>query len=144
MSEDSMRRIGERPLWIGTAREARDIRAVLDAGIEAIVDLAVEEPPIQTTRELVYFRVPLVDGEGNSPSLLTLATDAVGVLASEGTPTLVACGAGMSRSPAVVAVALAKIEGRPPDEVLAEIARGGPVDVQPRFWRELRCMRGSP
>jgi protein-tyrosine phosphatase len=143
MSEDSMRRIGERPLWIGTAREARDIRAVLDAGIEAIVDLAVEEPPIQTTRELVYFRVPLVDGEGNSTSLLTLATEAVGMLARGGTPTLVSCGAGMSRSPAVVAAALAKLDYRPPDEVLAEIAGGGPADVQPGLWREvIRSLRG--
>ena len=132
-----MRRLGERPLWIGNARDARDIKGVLDAGIEAIVDLAVEEPPIQPTRELVYFRIPLVDGEGNSPSLLTLATDAVGVLAYEGTPTLVACGAGMSRSPAVVAAALAKLDSRPPEEVLAEIARDAPIDVQPGLWREL-------
>lgn len=132
-----MRRIGERPLWIGTARDARDIKGMLDAGIEAIVDLAVEEPPIQPTRELVYFRVPLVDGEGNSPSLLTLATDAVGVLVHKGTPTLVACGAGMSRFPAIVAAALAKLDHRPAEEVLAEIACDAPIDVQPGLWREL-------
>ena len=29
-----MRRVGEYPLWIGNARDARDIRAVLDAGLQ--------------------------------------------------------------------------------------------------------------
>jgi protein-tyrosine phosphatase len=132
-----MRRFGERPLWIGTARDARDIKAVLDAGIEAIVDLAVEEPPILPTRELVYFRVPLVDGEGNSPSLLSLAIDAVGMLVYERRPALVACGAGMSRSPAVVAAALGKFYYRPAEDVLAEIACDSSIDVHPGLWREL-------
>ena len=36
-----MRRIEGFPLWIGTARDARDIKGVLNAGIEAIVDLAI-------------------------------------------------------------------------------------------------------
>jgi hypothetical protein len=48
-----MRRVADLPLWIGTAWDARDIRGVLDAGIEAVVDLAAEEPPAQPTRDLV-------------------------------------------------------------------------------------------
>lgn len=132
-----MRRIAGGPLWLGNARDARDLRVVLDAGIEAIVDLAMEETPVSPTRELVYFRVPLVDGEGNSPTMLILATDAVGVLLYEGTPTLVACSAGMSRSPAVVAVALARQEYRPPLDVLAELSRLGPIDVSPGLWQDL-------
>ena len=55
------------PLWIGTARDARDIKGVLDAGIEAIVDLAMMNEPVTPTRELVYLRFPLVDGGGNEP-----------------------------------------------------------------------------
>ena len=132
-----MRRIDGFSLWIGTARDARDIKGVLDAGIEAIVDLAIEEPPISPTRELVYFRVPLLDGEGNPPSLLTLAADSVGVLLWEGVPTLVACSGGMSRSPAVAAVALARQEYRKPADVLTELARTGPTDVHPGLRREL-------
>jgi protein-tyrosine phosphatase len=132
-----MRRIANGPLWIGHARDARDLRCVHEAGIEAIVDLAIEEPPVSPTRELVYFRVPLLDGVGNSPTMLILATDAVGVLLYEGTPTLVACSAGMSRSPAVVAVAMAKQEYRAPSDVLAELSQLGPIDVSPGLWREL-------
>ena len=32
-------------LWIGTAMEVRQISQVLEAGIEALVDLAMEERP---------------------------------------------------------------------------------------------------
>ena len=94
-----MRQVGEYPLWIGTARDARDIRAVLDADIEAVVDLAMEEPPVALTRELVYLRFPLLDGEGNPVWLLRSAVVAVSQLIAARVPTLVACSAGMSRSP---------------------------------------------
>ena len=73
---------------------------VLDAGIEAIVDLAIDVPSRSTpTRELVYLRFPLMDGEGNSSWLIRGG----GLLRSRelvrhGVPTLVACDGGMSRS----------------------------------------------
>jgi protein-tyrosine phosphatase len=124
-------------LWIGTARDARDIKKVLDAGIEAIVDLAIEEPPIAVTRELLYFRIPLIDGEGNCSTKVKLALDVLVKLIDEQVPTLVACGAGMSRSPAVVAMAVARHEKRDPATVLKEIAVHGPLDVQPLLWQEL-------
>ena len=41
-----MRRIEGYPLWVGTARDARDIGGVLDAGIEAVVDLALPCEPV--------------------------------------------------------------------------------------------------
>ena len=41
---------------------------VLDAGIEALVDLGLNERPVQLTRELIYCRFPLNDGGGNSPN----------------------------------------------------------------------------
>ena len=73
------------PLWIGTARDARDIKGVLDAGIEAIVDLAMMNEPVTPTRELVYLRFPLVDGGGNPPWLICAAVLAVeGSDAAEG------------------------------------------------------------
>ena len=42
-----------------------------------------------------------------------------------------------SRSVAVVACALAKVENRPAREVLRQIAGGGPADVSPGLWRQL-------
>jgi hypothetical protein len=44
----------------------------------------------------------------------------------------------MSRSPAVVAMALAKRSGQSPDESLARIVAGHPHDVSPLFWDALK------
>lgn len=82
------------PLWIGTARDARDVRRILDAGIEGVVDLAVEEPPATLTRELTYLRFPLLDGSGNPPWLIRAAVTTLAVLVRERVPTLVRAGRG--------------------------------------------------
>lgn len=139
-----MRRVEGFPLWIGNARDARDLRAVLDAGIEAVVDLAMEEPPAHPTRELVYLRFPLTDGPENPPWLLRQAVLAVVDLAGNRVPTLVACGAGMSRSPAVVALALAVVSKDTPEATLARLRDGGPMDVQPELWQSLRTAGLEP
>jgi hypothetical protein len=124
-------------LWIGHAGEARDIRAVLAPDLLAVVDLALNEPPIPISRELVYCRFPLADGPGNPPWLLRAAVDSVASLLRSGTPTLVACGAGMSRAPSVAAMAIAMVSGRPPFECLAWVSGDGACDVSPGFWKEL-------
>lgn len=140
-----MRRIADLPLWIGTARDARDIRGVLDAGVEALVDLATDEPPVQPTRELVYLRFPLVDGSGNPRWLIGAASAAVESLIRLGVPTLVACGGGMSRSVAITAAGLClATDQRAPDMVLRHITRNTPVDIHPVFWNEVMdCFIGD-
>ena len=133
-----MRRVGERPLWVGTARDARDMRAVHDAGIEAVVDLAMMCPPVTPTRELVYLRFPLVDGSGNPPWLLRAAVKAVRELVQAGVPTLVACDGGMSRSLVVVAAVLwLEAPDVSPDEVLGRVRGDGPADVHPLLWADV-------
>jgi protein-tyrosine phosphatase len=124
-------------LWIGNALEARDLARVLELGIEALVDLAIEEPPASLVRELIYCRIPLLDGAGNSPQKLRLAVETVSSLIRAKIPTLVACGAGMSRSPAIAAVAIATGERVNPDEVLQRIVAGFPHDVSPALWQEV-------
>ena len=49
-------------------------------------------------------------------------------------PTLVYCGAGMSRSPAVVAAALSIVQGGSPEERLRQVVAGHPHDVSPQLW----------
>ena len=61
-----MRRIPEYLLWVGHAGEARRSHEVLAAGIIAVVDLALEEPSAKLIRELIYCRLPIYDGPGNS------------------------------------------------------------------------------
>ena len=124
-------------LWIGNAVEARDLGRLLEMGVAALVDLAIEELPPSVVRELVYCRIPLIDGASNPPERLQLAVQTVASLVRQDTPTLVFCGAGMSRSPAIAAAALAVVEGEDPNVVLQRIVAGYPHDVSPALWQEV-------
>jgi protein-tyrosine phosphatase len=104
------------------------------------VDVALGETPLAPPRDLTYCRFPLVDGAGNPAWLLRGAAQTAAGFLRSGTPTLVCCSAGMSRAPAVAAMALAIATGRPPEECLREVAGG---DVSPALWRELTASSGS-
>jgi hypothetical protein len=132
-----MRSIPGRKLWIGNAGDLRDPRAALAAGVEAVVELADSEPPAALPRDIIRYRFPISDGGENPTWLLCLAVEAVTALVRAEVPTLVACSAGMSRSPAIIACAMAILERRPAAEVLCHVASGGPVDVSPGLWRQL-------
>src|SRR5258708_1657799 len=84
-------------------------------GLEAVVRRAGEDPPLQPPRELIYCRFPLLDGSGNRGELLSVAVRTVGTLLERKLPTLVCCGAGMSRSPAIAAAALAFLNEESPE-----------------------------
>jgi predicted protein tyrosine phosphatase len=131
-----MREVVPQILWIGNAKEARDIRAVLAGGIEAVVDLAMEEPPIVFPRDVVSCRFPLIDGAGNSLVVIEAAIDSIVHFVRGKVPTLVACSGGMSRSRAIVAIACAAVEQISPESALKRIATTGPHDVSPTFWAE--------
>jgi hypothetical protein len=139
-----MRRIRDHYLWIGHAGDVRDTRLVLDSGILAVVDLAIEEPPPVLVRELVLVQIPLMDGPGNPRWRLQAAIDTVAGLVSAQVPTLVGCGAGMSRSPAIVGMALARAMGIAPDEGLALVVETGRTDISPGLWADLRALVGVP
>ena len=140
-----MRQIPGYSLWLGHVGDIRDLRAVLSAGIQAVVDLAISEPPASITRELVYCRFPLTDGAGNSPWLIRAAVETVTGFLRSRIPTLVYCGAGMSRSPTIAAAAIAQIQGCCCAEALALVANSGPADISPALWSEvqgvLECMK---
>ena len=132
-----MRQIQPHSLWIGHAGDVRRPADVHAAGILALVDLALTERPLSLARETVYFRLPLVDGAGNPPWLLRAAVDTVASLVRSGVPTLVFCGAGMSRSPRKAAAALAAVTGETLDASLAAVVRDGPRDVSPALWADV-------
>ena len=110
----------------------------MKARILAVVDLAAEEKVSNLPRSLVYCRFPIIDGQQTSQSVLPTAIETLVSLLKRGTPTLVFCGAGMSRSPAVVAGALSIVEGGSPDDRLRKIALGHPHDVSPQLWQAVR------
>jgi protein-tyrosine phosphatase len=138
-----MRQIDPHPVWLGHAGDGRAYRAILDAGIEAIVQVALEEAALQPPRELLYFRFPLFDGSGNNRNLLSLAITTVANLLEKQVPTLVCCGAGMSRSPAVLAAAMSMVFQEPPDECLKQITEHQPHDVLPTLWIEIKQLLES-
>jgi protein-tyrosine phosphatase len=134
----AMREILPSRLWLGNAADARNVERVIQAGILAVVDLAAEEKAPELPRGLIYCRFPIMDGPQTSQSLLPTAVETLVSLLKRGTPTLVFCGVGMSRSPAVAAAALSIVEGGSPDDRLREIALGHPHDVSPQLWQAVR------
>src|ERR1022692_609021 len=133
-----MRQIHPHRLWLGHAGDGRDFRRVLDTGIQAMVQLAAEEPVLVSPRDLIYCRFPLVDGPGNDMKILQLAIATIANLLEKKVPTLVFCGAGLSRSPAIVAAAMAQVFRQSPDECLKQVAEHFPADVAPAFWEEIK------
>jgi protein-tyrosine phosphatase len=133
-----MRKMNGFDLWIGNALHARDLRMLYEHEIAAVVDLAIEEKPAELGRDIIYLRVPLIDGAGNSPAIIRLAIETVAHLMRSRITTLVACGAGMCRSPAIVAAALARIEESHPDESLEQLVRDQPHDLSPLLWADVR------
>jgi protein-tyrosine phosphatase len=124
-------------LWLGHLGEGRNFQQLFDNGIKALVELAAEELPSQPPRELIYCRFPLLDGAGNDKTLLYLATSMVANLLERNLPTLVSCGSGLSRSPAIAAAALALVYQEPPEECLKQVGHQHRTDVSPGLWNQL-------
>ena len=133
-----MREIIARKLWIGNTTDARGLSRLHDLGIQAVIDLAFEEPPPPLTRDLTYCRFPLVDGGGNAPKLLYSAIATTCMLIRQQVPLLIACGAGMSRSPSILAASLALVHGQSPDATLQKLIEGNPHDVSPPLWADVK------
>ncbi len=135
-----MRRIAGYPLWLGHRGDALDFSRLHATGIGAMIDLALDEPPVALPRELTYCRFPLIDGPGNPAWLLRTAVDTVARLVRNNVPTLVYCGAGMSRSPCIAAAAIAQIRGCPIGEGLALVLESERSDVSPAFWLDVQAV----
>jgi len=130
----------QKQLWLGAAAEARDLSAVLSLGVLAIVDLALEEPPIPVPRDILYCRIPLVDGSGNRPEIIRAAVGLTSSFIDSDVPVLIACGAGMSRAPVIAAAALAIVEDISLEEALEDITTGLPHDVSTSLWAEVKAI----
>jgi hypothetical protein len=132
-----MRCVPPYSLWLGHADNGRDFGAIVEAGIEALVHLALEEPAVEPPRDLIYVRIPLVDGEANPIHTLALAIRIVAELLTHRVPTLVCCGAGLSRSPCIAAAALALVSGESFEGWLRRVQGQGPCDISPAFACEV-------
>ena len=135
-----MRQVPGYQLWLGHVGDARDLRTVLSTGILAVVDLALNESPATVTRELAYCRFPLLDGNGNAPWLVRAAVDTVAGLLRSGTPTLLFCGAGMSRTPIIAAAAIAHLRNCSLADAVGVVAQSGPADLSPGLLAEVQAI----
>ncbi len=127
-------------LFLGNARDARDLQQLHNHRIAAVVDLAANEPPAQLSREILYCRIPIVDGGGNSNSIIEIAIRCVATLVEKEFRTLVACSAGMSRSPAIAASALALVTNKPLSDCLTALFSGASHDISPTLWSSVQLV----
>ena len=141
-----MREIIPNQLWIGNAGDGRDPARLLQNGVVAVINLAAEEPSPVLPRSMIYCHFPLMDGAQEDQAALRVAIQTVASLLKNQVPTMVYCGAGMSRSPAVVAAALSIVQEGSPDEKLKEIVTGHPHDVSPHLWEAVQraCCGTAP
>jgi protein-tyrosine phosphatase len=132
-----MQQIQPYSLWIGTAGDLRDLRRLYDLGIQVVMQVAYEEPPLALPHDLIVCRFPMVDGDGNAPALVNLAIDTLTQMLEQKFACLVCCQAGLSRSPAIAAAALARLTQRPTVECLEQIAAQHRCDVHPGFLTQV-------
>jgi hypothetical protein len=135
-----MRSIDDHNIWLGNIGDVRNPAALMAAGIGAVIDLACNESPVTLPREMIYCRFPIVDGAGNPPWLLRAAIETLAALMRAGVPTLVYCGAGMSRTPAIAAAGLALATGVTPRDALTLVCGNGPADVSSALWGDVQAV----
>jgi hypothetical protein len=135
-----MREILPDRLWLGNAADAHNVESIMQAGITAVIDLAIEQVMPAFPRSLIYCRFPIMDGQQGAQAILQTAIEALVSLLRHGIPTLICCSAGMSRSPAVAAGAISVCYGGTPDDRLREIVLGHPHDVSPSLWQDVRSI----
>ena len=87
--------------------DARNVSQLHEKQIAAVVDISAEESVPRLTRDPIYLCRPIVDGIGNSEQMLSFLIHTVSNLIQNNIPTLMACSAGMSRSPVVAVTAYA-------------------------------------
>jgi protein-tyrosine phosphatase len=92
---------------------------------------------------MIYCRYPLVDGAGNDLKVLGLAIRTAATLLRGQVPTMICCGAGVSRAPAVAAAALSLVFGKPAADCLAEVVAHHPADVSPGLWDDVASLLPS-
>jgi protein-tyrosine phosphatase len=75
-----------------------------------------------------------MDGAGNPAWILRAAVETVAELLRSGVPTLVCCGAGLSRAPCIAGTAIALVRGCSLADGLAVACEGARGDVSPALW----------
>jgi atypical dual specificity phosphatase len=116
-----VRRLGDRDLYLGNHRAAHP--GPHDPGFEYVLSLTSDDRPLTTHHH------PLIDGRENDWPAFADAVDAARSLYHRDGAVLVHCKAGISRSTAVAATAIAAEEDRPFSDALADAQDARPHAV---------------
>ena len=68
-----MREILPRKLWLGNAADLRNAEPILQKGIQAVINVAIEQWTPSLPRTLIVCHFPILDGEQDVPSPLSAA-----------------------------------------------------------------------
>lgn len=132
-----MIRIANTNIHLGTAADLRDIRSVLNAGVTAIIDLAIEEPLPTIPRVTNYCRFVITDDGENDPGIIQTAIQTAFGFLSNGQTIAICCNAGLNRSPAIAAAVVSKINQCEPADALKLVGKTKHIDVNPALWRQI-------
>lgn len=127
--EPIIRRIGDRDLFLGNARAARP--DAHDLTFEYVLSATSEERPLTTHHR------PLSDGPSSEWAAFEAAADDARALYRRDGRTLIHCEAGISRSAALVATAIAAEEDRPFADALDDVHDARPLAMPHPALHEL-------
>jgi protein-tyrosine phosphatase len=116
---------------IGARSEAQDAAVLRAAGIRSILSLdgTLSEDKATELGLVEIVSVPLRDGSGNELRVFRLAVESLTRLAASQAPVLVQCQYGRSRSPAVVAGYLMRVQGLDPLQARALVASKRDISI---------------
>lgn len=86
---------------------------------------------------MIYYRIPLVDGGENDSFAIESAIQTVACLIGSDISTLIACSAGMSRSPSIAAAGYALVKQISVEKALEVITANIPTDISPQLWKSV-------
>lgn len=124
-------------VWLGNARDLRNVPEILNNGVTAIVDLAIEEPLPKLPRTTNYCRFVLTDDGENDPANVRAAILAASAFIRGGHVTGICCSAGLNRSPSIAAAAISHVSGESPVKCLELVASAKDIDVNPALWNQV-------
>ncbi len=113
-----IRRVGKQNLYLGNEHAADPGQH--DQSFRYVLSLSTNDHPLTTHHH------PLDDGPGNDWTEFEAAVDTARRLSRRDCPVLIHCKAGISRSSAVIATALAAEESRPLHDALSAVLQARP------------------
>ncbi|MEZ5941053.1 MAG: hypothetical protein R3C18_06660 [Planctomycetaceae bacterium] len=132
-----MHKIPSFPLWIGDTNDGRDHKVLAKCGVQAVLQLAGEEPALELPLDVLQFRIPILDSVGNISHRLILASNLLTTLLANDMTTLVCCSEGNGRSLAIATCAIGQMNGQTPFDCLKFVQENHATNISAGLWNDL-------